>query len=341
VTAAMSGETGPAAGARAQAVPTEGVPTEGVPAEAVRADGVREDGVPAEAVRAEAMPTDGVPADGVPAAAIRVAAWQCRPGSFDVAGNLRRLDEACASAAAQGAEVLVTPEMFTSGYAITRAGVLRLAEDAGGPTETAVAELARRHRITIVYGHPERAGQASAREGSAREGSAREESAYNAATMIGPDGVVRGRHRKVHLYGDVDRAQFLPGTARPAPFDFDGTRVGMLICYDVEFPEAVRSLAVGGARAILVPTANMTDCEQVQDLLVPARACENGCGLVYANYCGSDDEFDYNGRSMICGPRGEVLAQAGAQGEELVIADLPLEPAGTYLADRRADLYGC
>jgi 5-aminopentanamidase len=281
---------------------------------------------------------------------MRVAAWQCRPGSFDVPGNLRRLGEACASAAAQGAEVLVAPEMFTSGYAITRDGVLRLAEDPGGPTETAVAELARRHRIAIVYGHPERAVGDSAVEDSASEDSTDEDRtdedstdedrAYNAATMIGPDGVVRGRHRKVHLYGDLDRAQFAPGTATPAAFDFDGTRVGMLICYDVEFPEAVRSLAIGGARVVLVPTANMTGCEQVQDLLVPARACENGCGLVYANYCGSDDEFDYNGRSMICGPSGEVLAQAGAQGEELIIADLPLEPAGTYLADRRADLYG-
>jgi 5-aminopentanamidase len=278
----------------------------------------------------EAVPGEAVPGKAAPATTMRVAAWQCRPGSFDVPGNLRRLGEACASAAAQGAEVLVAPEMFTSGYAITRDGVLRLAEDAGGPTETAIAELARRHRIAIVYGHPERAS----------EDNAGEDSAYNAATMIGPDGVVRGRHRKVHLYGDLDRAQFAPGTAPPAAFDFDGTRVGMLICYDVEFPEAVRSLAIGGARAVLVPTANMTDCEQVQDFLVRARACENGCGLVYANYCGADDEFEYNGRSMICGPSGEVLAQAGAQGEELIIADLPLEPAGTYLADRRADLYG-
>jgi predicted amidohydrolase len=286
------------------------------------------------------MPDATRPGEAVPATAMRVAAWQCRPGSFDVPGNLRRLGQACASAAAQGAEVLVAPEMFTSGYAITRDGVLRLAEDAGGPTETAVAELTRRHRIAIVYGHPERAGGDRPDEGSADEGSADQDSAYNAATMIGPDGVVRGRHRKVHLYGDLDRTQFAPGTAPPAAFDFDGTRVGMLICYDVEFPEAVRSLAIGGARAVLVPTANMTDCEQVQDFLVRARACENGCGLVYANYCGADDKFEYNGRSMICGPSGEVLAQAGAQGEELIIADLPLEPTGTYLADRRADLYG-
>ncbi|HEY0937919.1 MAG TPA: nitrilase-related carbon-nitrogen hydrolase [Trebonia sp.] len=257
-------------------------------------------------------------------AALRVAAWQCRPGSFDVAGNLRRLDEACAAAAAGRADVLVTPEMFTTGYAITRDGVRRLAEDAGGPTEAAVAGIARRHRLAIVYGHPERAGTAGA---------------YNAATLTGPDGVVRGRHRKVHLYGDLDREQFLPGDAAPAPFDFGGSRVGMLICYDVEFPEPVRRLAVGGARTVLVPTANMAGCEQVQDFLVRARACENAVSLVYANYCGADDVFQYNGRSTICGPGGAVLAQGSLDREELVIADLPGEPAGTYLTDRRADLY--
>lgn len=260
----------------------------------------------------------------------RVAAWQCLPWSRDVAGNLRRLDAICASAAAQRAEVLVTPEMFTSGYAITPADVLRHAEDAGGPTEAAVAQIARRHHLAIVYGHPERAPGARAAE----------DGAYNAATMIGSDGVVRGRHRKVHLFGNLDRAQFVANSEPPAAFDFDGSRVGMLICYDVEFPEAVRSLAVDGARAVFVPTANMTGCEEVQDVLVRARACENGCGVVYANYCGADDLFAYNGLSMICGPRGEVLAQAAAKGEELIIADLPGESSWDYLADRRADLYG-
>lgn len=257
-------------------------------------------------------------------ATTRVAAWQCPPGPLDVAGNLRRLDAACAAAAAQQVTVLVTPEMFTSGYAITRAEVTRLAEDAGGPTEAAVGEIARRHSLAIVYGHPERAPGGGA---------------YNAATTIGPDGIVRGRHRKVHLYGDVDRAQFTAGPARPAAFDFGGTRAGMLICYDVEFPESVRCLTVDGARIVLVPTANMTGCEEVQEILVRARACENNCCVAYANYCGSDDVFEYNGLSMICGPRGEVLAQAGARTEELVIADLPGESSGTYLADRRADLY--
>jgi len=102
----------------------------------------------------------------------------------------------------------------------------------------------------------------------------------------------------------------------------------------------VRHLAVDGARAVLVPTANMTGYEEVQQFLVRARACENGCGIVYANYCGADGLFEYNGLSVICGPGGEVLAQATALGEQLLVADLPRESAGTYLADRRADLYG-
>jgi predicted amidohydrolase len=258
---------------------------------------------------------------------MRVAAWQCLPRPLDVPGNLRRLDEACAAAAARQAQVLVTPEMFTSGYGITPGEVSRLAQDAGGPTQDAVAAIARRHRVAIAYGHPERAGGPG-------------DGAYNAATLAGPDGVVRGRHRKVHLFGDLDRELFVPSGSPPMAFDLDGVRVGMLICYDVEFPEAVRRLAVDGARAVLVPTANMTGYEEVQQFLVRARACENGCSVVYANYCGADDLLEYGGLSVICGPRGEVLAQASADGEELLIADLPRESAATYLADRRADLYG-
>jgi len=257
---------------------------------------------------------------------MRVAAWQCRPKPLDIAANLRRLDDAGARAAARQAQVLVTPEMFTSGYGITRDDVLRLAEDPGGPAEAAVAGIARRHNVAIAYGYPERADGGRA---------------YNAATLIGPDGVVRGRHRKVHLFGELDRELFIPSQTTPTAFPLEHSQVGLLICYDVEFPEAVRQLAVDGARTVLVPTANMAGYEVVQQLLVRARACENGCGVVYANYCGADSVFEYGGLSVICGPGGEVLAQAGPHDEELLVADIPGESAGpSYLADRRPELYG-
>jgi predicted amidohydrolase len=88
----------------------------------------------------------------------RVAAWQCEPGPLDVEGNLRRLDEICAAAAARAADVLVTPEMFASGYGLTPEEAARLAERPGGETEAAVAQIARRNHLAIVYGYPERSG---------------------------------------------------------------------------------------------------------------------------------------------------------------------------------------
>ena len=252
---------------------------------------------------------------------LRIAAWQCRPGPLDVPGNLRRLAGACAVAAARGVDVLVTPEMFTTGYAITAGEVLRLAEDAGGPTETAVAGLARRYQIGVAYGYPERAPGGRA---------------YNAAALVGPDGVVRAVTARCTSTATWTGSSSPPAPSRPPRSTSTKTRAGMLICYDVEFPEAVRHLAADGARTVLVPTANMAGCEQVQDFLVRARACENGVTIAYANYCGADDEFTYNGTSMICGPGGEILAQADTDSEELIVADLPAQSAGTYLADRRA-----
>jgi predicted amidohydrolase len=239
---------------------------------------------------------------------VRVAAWQCRPGTRDVAGNLRRLEHACAEAAERGAELLVTPEMFTTGYALAPPDLARLAEDPGGPTEQAVAAIASRTGVAVAYGYPERTP----------------DGIYNAATLVGPGGVIVGRHRKAHLFGDFDRRLFRPGPEPPAAFDVPRGRAGLLICYDVEFPETVRDLAADGARLVLVPTANMTEYPQVPLEIVPRRARDNGCAVVYANYAGADDAFAYGGLSVVCGPSGEVLAQAGPAAEELLVTDIKI-----------------
>jgi predicted amidohydrolase len=239
---------------------------------------------------------------------VRVAAWQCRPGS-DPAQNLRRLEQACAEAAERGAEVLVTPEMFTTGYALAPPDLARRAEDPGGPTETAAAEIASRTGVAVAYGYPERTPGGEV---------------YNAATLVGPGGVVVGRHRKVHLFGDFDRRLFRPNPEPPAAFDVPRGRAGLLICYDVEFPETVRHLAADGARVVLVPTANMTGYEEVPLEIVPRHARDNGCAIVYANYVGADEAFAYGGLSVICGPSGEVLAQAGPAAEELLVKDITI-----------------
>lgn len=258
---------------------------------------------------------------------LTLALWQT-PHPASIAEALQRLDTACAQAREQGAELLITPEMFLTGYAIGAERVAALAEPADGPMAQAVAGIARRHGIAIVYGYPERnpAGRP-----------------FNAAQAIGPDGTRLMNYRKTHLFGDLDRAQFSTGDAASQVFEWRGWRLGLLICYDVEFPETVRLLALQGADAVLVPTANMVPFDEVQRILLPARALENRLFVAYANACGREGALHYNGLSQLSAPDGSLLTQAGGD-EDLRHATLPATmrratPAAQLL-DRRSDLCG-
>lgn len=252
---------------------------------------------------------------------LRIAAWQCASRPGDVAGNLARLDAATARAAAAGADVLVTPEMFVTGYDIGAERTRALAEPADGPIRAAVAALTERHGVAIAYGYPELLPDGRI---------------ANAAQLV-DGGRVAGAYRKTHLFGELDASRFAPGSELPV-FALRGHRVGMLICYDVEFPEAVRALALAGAEAVLAPTANMVPYQLVSTVVVRSRAYENGVAVAYANYCGAEGAQTYAGLSTICGPDGSVLALAAAHGEQLLVADAAGE-GPPYLRDRRGDLY--
>jgi predicted amidohydrolase len=127
--------------------------------------------------------------------------------------------------------------------------------------------------------------------------------------------------------------------------EIDGVRLGILICYDVEFPEAVRGLALHGADVVVVPTALMRPYEFVPRVLIPARAYENSVCVAYANHCGREDDLEYPGESCIVGPDGALLARAG-DGEEMIRAELTptmftrARAFNSFLSDRRPGLYG-
>ena len=203
---------------------------------------------------------------------LHIALWQT-PHPAGTAEALQRLDAACAQARAQGAGLLVTPEMFLTGYAIGAERVAAQAEPADGRLAQAVAAMAQRHGMGIVYGYPERHPDGRP---------------FNATQFIDADGTRLMNYRKTHLFGDLDRAQFCAGDAASQVFEHRGWKLGLLICYDVEFPEAVRGLALQGADAVLVPTANMEPFDEVQRVLLPARALENSLYLAYANACGTE-----------------------------------------------------
>lgn len=260
---------------------------------------------------------------------MRIALYQCPPLPLEVDANLARLARQAETAAQQGAQLLVCPEMFLTGYNIGAPAVQRLAQPADGPAAQQIAGIARRTGVAIAYGYPERGEDGQV---------------YNAAQLIDRHGARLGNYRKTHLFGDLDKSMFSAGADQFPLIELNGWRLGLLICYDVEFPETVRRLALAGADLILVPTANMVPFDFVCEVTVRARAFENQCYLAYVNYCGSEDPVHYCGLSSLNGPDGSrpVLA---ARDEQLLITDLTdqrIEAARSlndYLADRRPSLY--
>ncbi|MER6626696.1 carbon-nitrogen hydrolase family protein [Streptomyces sp. NPDC000987] len=249
-----------------------------------------------------------------------------RPGSVEE--NLDVLDEAAGRAAAAGAGLLAAPEMFLTGYAIGD-DIARLAEPTDGASAAAVAGIAARHGVAVVYGYPERAGEA----------------VFNSAQLVSADGDRLAHYRKTHLFGPFERAHFTPGEQPVVQAELDGLRVGLMICYDVEFPENVRAHALAGTDLLVVPTAQMHPYQFVPESLIPVRAFENQMYVAYVNRVGPEGEFDFVGLSTLAGPDGVARTRAG-RGEELVLADVDpafldaSREANPYLTDRRPGLYG-
>ncbi|GAA1417611.1 carbon-nitrogen hydrolase family protein [Streptomyces thermospinosisporus] len=248
-----------------------------------------------------------------------------RPGA--VAENLKVLGEAADRAAAAGAGLLVTSEMFLTGYAIGD-DIARLAEPADGDAADAVAEIAARHGLAIAYAYPERDGEA----------------VYNSVQLISADGTRLANYRKTHLFGCLERDHFTPGEQQVVQAELNGLTVGLLICYDVEFPENVRAHALAGTDLLLVPTAQMHPFQFVAESVVPVRAFENQMYVAYVNRVGPEGEFEFVGLSVLAGPDGVARTRAGRT-EELLLADAdPVlltasREQNPYLKDRRPGLY--
>ncbi|MCX5046751.1 MULTISPECIES: carbon-nitrogen hydrolase family protein [unclassified Streptomyces] len=249
-----------------------------------------------------------------------------RPGS--VAENLKVLDAAAGRAAATGAVLLAAPEMFLTGYAIGD-DIGRLAEPADGACADAIADIASRHGLAIAYGYPERDG----------------DTVFNSAQLISADGDRLANYRKTHLFGCFERDHFTPGEQPVVQAELNGLRVGLMICYDVEFPENVRAHALAGTDLLVVPTAQMHPFQFVAESMIPVRAFENQMYVAYVNRVGLEGEFDFVGLSVLAGPDGVARARAG-RGEQLVLADADpaflaaSREANPYLKDRRPGLYG-
>lgn len=257
-----------------------------------------------------------------------LALLQANAAVLDTDANLRTIDDAAGRAAAAGARLLLTPELFTVGYAPVRVRA-ELDPQTLPVLRARLQDIARRHGIGLVHSLPVLAADGSWRI---------------AATLLDVDGTVLADYAKVHLFGDDERKAFGPGSRPPAVVDFHGLRTALLICYDVEFPEAVRAVAIHGAQLLLVPTALSHGFDAVPQVLLRARALESQLHVAYANHSGTEDGCTFLGGSVVAGPDGGLLASAGAEAA-LLLAEVTADAvddaraAVPYLADRRPDAY--
>lgn len=257
---------------------------------------------------------------------LRIALYQGTAVPLHLEYNLELIDQAAAEASRGGADLLVTPELFATGYAPSMIRQ-QLSEKAVAATHEELASIARRHRVGMVhslpgYGPPEDRGIT--------------------ASLLDSTGELLTSYQKVQLFGPKEKAAFVPGSKRPPVVDFRGLRVGLLICYDLEFPELARATATGGAQLITVPTALPTGAEEVSTTLVPARALENRVTIAYANHTGTEAGITFEGASVLAGPQGESTTASSEPGllfSQVRPAPAPGRSGPWYLLDRRPDLY--
>ncbi|RCS25074.1 hydrolase [Phyllobacterium salinisoli] len=253
---------------------------------------------------------------------MRIALFQMQVASGNVAANLGSIAEAAQKAADNGASLLVAPELALTGYGAGDA-IRSLAEPADGAQIAKLEAIAAAHGVAIVSGFAERDGAV----------------VYNSTAYVDGRGG-RAIYRKSHLFGDYERGLFQPAPPATCLFRHGGLKIGILICYDVEFPENVRRLALAGADMVVVPTALPAGPSGtfIAQKMIQVRAFENQIFLAYVNHAGADETFTFAGMSRLAAPDGGLLVEIDDAEEALRFADI--DPAARAAVMREYSYLG-
>ncbi|MGQ9702346.1 MAG: nitrilase-related carbon-nitrogen hydrolase [bacterium] len=229
------------------------------------------------------------------------------------------------------ADLIVLPELFNTGYLFLNKDELsRLSEPLNdGVTYDFILNQCKKKKCAIAYGFAEKA----------------HDKIYNSVILMSPDGII-GHYRKTHLFFE-EWFLFTPGNLRFQVYDFKGVKIGMLICFDYIYPEAMRTLALKGAQIVLLP-ANLV-LHFCPDAMI-TRSVENRIYTVLADRTGSDDrgakKLKFIGKSQIVAPNGEVLIRVGEEEcvkvldiDPDIARDKKITPHNDIFEQRREDLY--
>ena len=230
---------------------------------------------------------------------------------LDVAYNVSKVIDGIKKAAMAGADLLIfSGELYLSDYTAVAesvdprvvASLKMVAEEKNGPSFQKISAAAKENQIAVIYGYPE----LDRSSGTAKY--------YNSAHLVSKDGVSLMNYRKVHLWAPTEGA-YTQGSEYCVSELMKGMKVGILICYDLDFPESMRALAQKEANIVVVLTA-VADSQysNISQLIVPARALDNQVYVAYSNYAGGS----YVGQSHLANPGGKTVVCAGSEDAMLV-----------------------
>eukprot|EP01117_Protostelium_nocturnum_P005942 TRINITY_DN2138_c0_g1_i2.p1 TRINITY_DN2138_c0_g1~~TRINITY_DN2138_c0_g1_i2.p1 ORF type:complete len:255 (+),score=79.70 TRINITY_DN2138_c0_g1_i2:177-941(+) len=192
--------------------------------------------------------------------------------------------------------MVIFNELYLCGYNIGVEGIKQLAEESNGSSFQIISQLAKEYKVGIVYGYAER----------------QDSFFFNSVQVVDINGLSLINYRKTHLYYNpsfnFEREAFSKGNQLMEPFSFKGLKMGILICWDIEFPEPARVLKLLGAEVIIVPTANNDPL--ANHITSRSRAYENQVFVCYINRIGIENGKEFNGESVIFGPDGQYIARS-------------------------------
>src|SRR5918999_2653513 len=229
---------------------------------------------------------------------VRIALAQLSPHLREPEANIDTMRRVVAQH--PEADLIAFPELFLSGYTVTDVDELAVRQDA--PELESLADVAREHSTALIVGAAERVSDGVA----------------NSAICVDERGDLVAVYRKVQLYGGDESDAFVAGDELLV-VELCGVKVGLMICFDVEFPEVARALARAGAELLVTISANMEPFGNDHAVFTSARALENGLPHAYVNQVGPGDKnLTFVGGSTVVSPDGEIYAQAGSLEEELL-----------------------
>jgi len=263
---------------------------------------------------------------------LKIALAQISCKRADKTSNIEKMKVYAEKAKKEGAELVIFPELSLTDY-LVRDLIYELAEPIPGPSVEKMAEIAKQNKIYIVFGMPEMSKKA-------------ESVIYNTAVLVGPEGYI-GKYRKMHLPTHSvfeEERYFRQGYETPV-FETQIGRIGLMICYDVFFPEVSRALKLNGAQLIVCISASPAVRRKFFEILTAARAIENNVFLAYVNLVGIEDGLQFWGGSRIISPSGSIIAKAKYDEEDLVVGEIDLKDVRHVAAfvptirDLRPELY--